>query len=117
MRLAGEGTSQLLVSIIQIASQFIQAGIVANAAVNQAKQTVGLTRYLTAQEINEVAIGLNARFPQVSVEDWVFNIQLTPPLPSGNLPPDTRPPDAIPTSQNTYLYIALVLLAFAMIRR
>lgn len=118
--MAGSGTIGTIATlIISIAVPLITQGIATNSAVNQAKQEANINRLLTAQEINEIAIGLNAKFPSVSVQDWILNIQLsTPTTPPGTLPPYTRPPDDLPTTdQNTYLYIALAVLAFAMIRR
>lgn len=104
--------------IVNTAIPLILQGMAVSSAVNQAKQQASINRYLTMQEINEIAIGFNAKFPQVSVEDWILNIQLNPVTP---LPPDTiRIPDIAPPNQlttNTYLYVALALLAFAAIRR
>ncbi len=110
----------LISNVSYIVITLIRQGYARQDAVIKAKSQLGINRYLTEDEKNQLAQNIHAEFPGMELSDIMWYINLAESMPgysSGGIPEGGIPDVVIPEQNNSGIIIAGSALALIILIR
>jgi len=114
-RLGESSNADTIISIVKIVIPLMISGYTAYKATKTAQEQLAIQGTLNTQVVNGIAMELwkyyNAKYPQLTVQDWIVFIQFggDPSIPNGN--------DDTPKATNYWIYLAIFVIVSVVTKK